>query len=143
MKPETKPKHSTGFRVGDATLEQIRERLPKEGSRSLQQFCERAVQFYISYLISEEKNSFLSESIRSTLQESLGDYEDKVKRDHNRLAIVVTELAMVLLMCTNLSLEELRRIRGYAVRHVRENNGPTALTTAQKLVDEMLYTREE
>ena len=143
MKPETKPKHSTGFRVDDATLEQMRELLPKEGSRSLQQFCERAVQFYISYLISDEKNSFLSESIRSTLQESLGDYEDKVKRDHNRLAVVVTELAMALLLSTEYSMEELRRIRGYAVRHVREHNGPTALTTAQKLVDEMLYTSEE
>lgn len=130
-------KRPTGFRVDEKTMQQINAAMALDGSRSFQQFCDRAVQFYIGFLVSEKKDGYLSQVIQATLRGLFSQFESDLRRDNSKVAIAIAELMLATAATTEFTQDELRRIRGRANEIVSKYGGPSTLGNAQKDVFEM------
>ena len=142
MAEEKKNKRPTGFRVDDQTLQQVQALMPMDGSRSFQQFCERALQFYMGYLLTQQQESYLNRTIENTLRGLFGQFESDLRRDQNKIAIGVAELMMALLLTTEYTPEELTRIRGRAAKLVRQYGGPASMGRTQKELYDIFAANE-
>lgn len=129
---ERKPKRATGFRVSEELSGQIEQARKLDGSKSFQQFCEKAVRFYISYLMAEEHEDYVTLTMRSTLTGLFEKFEADLKRSNFKVAASVTEQAMALMLATQFTPEELRRIRGKAIGQMKQYGGPPPLEVIQK-----------
>lgn len=118
-------------------MNQVCTAMTIDGSRSVQQFCDRAVQFYIGYLVSEKKDGYLSQIIQATLRGLFGQFESDLRRDNSKVAIAVAELMLATAATTDFTQDELQRIRGRAKETVDKYGGPTTLSKAKKDAFEM------
>ena len=133
-KPAMKP---TGFRIDEQRLAQIHALMVNEGSRSLQQFCERAVDFYIGYLTSENRDGYLAQVIESELRGLFSQFESDMRREQTRLSVNMAELMLAQMLTTEYTQDELHRIRAKAWEMVR-SDGYRSLEKAQKEAFEIM-----
>lgn len=142
MTTEKKTMKPTGFRIDEERLTQIRTLMVTEGSRSLQQFCERAVDFYIGYLVSENRDGYLAQVVENELRGLFSQFESDLQREQMKLSVNMAEMMLAQMLTTEYTQDELRRIRSKAWEMVR-SDGYHTLETAQKAAYEIMAQTEQ
>ena len=101
----------------------IKAAMPHSNCRSQNEFVEKALQFYCSYLSTQDTTKFLPpiflEAMRGTLQCS----EDRISRLLFKLAVEMSMMMNVLAIGLEIDANQMDRLRGECVQAVKRSNG--------------------
>ena len=111
--------------TGEKTI--LERRYQEDRSRSITDFIERAVDFYLDYLSANNAGLFLPTSIKSYLDGRMGQLEERLSSIAFRQAVEQDMVAGILADAYQFSGEDLRRRRAESVQNVRKTNGRISL----------------
>ena len=111
--------------TGEKTI--LERRYQEDRSRSITDFIERAVDFYLDYLSANNAGLFLPTSIKSYLDGQLDQLEGRMSSLLYKQAVEQDLVAGILADAYQFSGEELRRRRTESVQNVRKTNGCISL----------------
>ena len=109
--------------VKEGTLQKTEAWYKKTNCLTKSEFFEKAVDFYVGYLSSNDNKEYLPSIVISTLKSIVAESENKQSRMLFKLAV---EMAIMMnLMASEQELDgiELERLRGECVKEVKRLNG--------------------
>ena len=113
------------------TLEKVKELYRRDDCRTQSQFIEKALRFYIGHLLADEEESYLPNTILSTMKSIVAESENKISRTFFKVAV---ELAMVqncfAYSHQDITAENLARLRESVEHEVKCTNGMLTLEDA-------------
>lgn len=112
------------------TLEKVAEFYRKDNCESKSEFIEKAVQFYIGYLTSDDKKSFLPSIVTSTLKSIVAESDNRQNRMLFKLAVELAMLQNLIAAAQEIDPVSLERLRGECVKEVKRLNGGFSLEDA-------------
>lgn len=111
------------MRIDPDTDKKIKAAMPHSNCRSQNEFVEKALQFYCSYLSTQDTTKFLPpiflEAMRGTLQCS----EDRISRLLFKLAVEMSMMMNVLAIGLEIDADQMDRLRGQCIQAVKRSNG--------------------
>lgn len=115
---------STGIRFTEEQLRRCDEKSTELGI-SRNEFIRDAVEFYLEWLSRESTEKFLTPALESVFSAKLRDTEDRLSRILFKIAVEQNVLARIVLEDGEYKYPEefVEKIRGHAVRHLKETNG--------------------
>ena len=105
-------------------------------STTMNEFVEKAVNFYADYLASDDSGVLLSPAIQSAIDGQLQEFKEQVKSLLFKQAVEMDMGMSVLADCVNLDEEYLRRKRAESVANVKKLNGRIRLEQLAKRAQE-------
>lgn len=105
----------------------LEHRYREDGSRSLTAFIERAVDFYLDYLSTNDAGLFLPTALKSYVDGRLGQMEDRMSSLLYKQAVEQDMVAGILADAYQFSEEDLQRRRAESVKNVKRTNGRVSL----------------
>ncbi len=105
------------------TLEQVGELYRGDNCQSRSEFIEKAVNFYIGYLTSEDKRSYLPSVVTSTLKSIVAESDNRQNRMLFKLAVEISILQNLIASSQEIDPLSLERLRGECVKEVKRLNG--------------------
>lgn len=105
----------------------------QDGSKSKNDFIERAILFYLDYLESE-RNGNLPVAIQSAIAGQLGMFEDRMAKLLYKLAVEADMGLSAVLDIAEYSPDYLRKLRAESVKSVKATNG--RLTFERKALEQ-------
>ena len=124
------------LRLQPETREKIERWQSAAGCRSMNEFVEKAVNFYVDYLASDDSGVLLSPAIQSAIDGQLQVFKEQVKSLLFKQAVELDLGISVLADCVNLDGEYLRRKRAESVANVKKFNGRLRLEQIVKRTQE-------
>ena len=112
---------------------ELERRCQEDGGRSLTKFIEKAIDFYLGYLNTNNAGAFLPKEIQSAIDGRLGMFEDRMAKLLYKLTVEMDMGITAAIDCTDLDADYLRKLRANSVRNVKATNG--LLTFEQKVRD--------
>lgn len=113
------------------TLEKVKELYRRDDCRTQSQFIEKALRFYIGHLLAYEEESYLPNTMLSTMKSIVAESENKISRTFFKVAV---ELAMVqncfAYSHQNITAESLAQLRESVEHEVKCTNGMLTLEDA-------------
>lgn len=94
-----------------------------DGSRSQTEFAEKALKFYLDYLMVENVGGFLPQAIKSSIKGQLGNFEHHMAKLLFKLSVEQNSMMKLFAARLEISEEEVRQLRGDSVQEVRRTNG--------------------
>ena len=111
------------MRIAPDTDRKIKAAMPSSNCRSQNEFVEKALQFYCSYLATQDTTTFLPpiflEAMRGTLQCS----EDRIARLLFKQAVEISMMMNVLAIGLEIDDTQMDRLRGQCIQEVKKSNG--------------------
>ena len=126
---KTENTHKMTIRLSPLTEFRLERDYRLDGSRSKNEFIERAITHYQD-LLETEQNEMLPTAIQSAIDGRLGMFEDRMAKLLYKLAVEMDMGMNVVLDCVQVDDDYLRRLRSDSVRNVKATNG--LLTFEQK-----------
>lgn len=105
------------------TLEKVAELYRGDDCESKSEFIEKAVNFYIGYLTSSDKKSFLPSIVTSTLKSIVSESDNRQNRMLFKLAVELAMLQNLIAAAQEIDPVSLERLRGECVKEVKRLNG--------------------
>ena len=105
------------------TLEKIGEIYREDNCESKSEFIEKAVNFYIGYLTSEDKKSYLPSVVTSTLKSIVAESDNRQNRMLFKLAVEIAIMQNLVASSQDIDRFALERLRGECVKEVKRLNG--------------------
>ena len=124
------------LRLQPETREKIERWQSAAGCRSMNEFVEKAVNFYADYLASDDSGVLLSLAIQSAIDGQLQEFKEQIKSLLFKQAVEMDMGMSVLADCVNLDEEYLRRKRAESVANVKKLNGRIRLEQLAKRAQE-------
>lgn len=124
------------LRLQPETREKIERWQSAAGCRSMNEFVEKAVNFYADYLASDDSGVLLSPAIQSAIDGQLQEFKEQIKSLLFKQAVEMDMGMSVLADCVNLDEEYLRRKRAESVANVKKLNGRIRLEQLAKRAQE-------
>ena len=124
------------LRLQPETREKIERWQSAAGCRSMNEFVEKAVNFYADYLASDDSGVLLSPAIRSAIDGQLQEFKEQVKSLLFKQAVEMDMGISVLADCVNLDEAYLRKKRAESVASVKKFNGRLRLEQIVKRAQE-------
>ncbi len=121
--------HKMTIRLSPLTEFRLERDYRLDGSRSKNEFIERAVTHYQD-LLEAEQNEMLPAAIQSAIDGRLGMLEDRLGRLLYKLSVETDMGISAILDCIQMDTDYLRRLRADSVKNVKATNG--LLTFEQK-----------
>lgn len=112
------------------TLEKIGEIYREDNCESKSEFIEKAVNFYIGYLTSEDKKSYLPSVVTSTLKSIVAESDNRQNRMLFKLAVEIAIMQNLVASSQDIDRLALERLRGECVKEVKRLNGNFAFEDA-------------
>ena len=122
--------HKMTIRLSPITEFRLERDYRLDGSRSKNEFIERAITHYQD-LLETEQNETLPTAIQSAIDGRLGMFEDRLARLLYKLAVETDMGISAVLDCIRMDSDYLRRLRADSVKNVKATNG--LLTFEQKV----------
>lgn len=130
--------HKMTIRLSPVTEFRLERDYRLDGSRSKNEFIEKAIAHYQD-LLEAEQNETLPVAIQSAIDGRLGMFEDRMARLLYKL-VVETDMGInAVLDCIQLDADYLRRLRANSVKSVKATNG---LLTFEQKVKELASSAE-
>ena len=126
---KTENTHKMTIRLSPLTDFRLERDYRLDGSRSKNEFIERAITHYQD-LLEAEQNEMLPTAIQSAIDGRLGIFEDRIAKLLYKLAVEMDMGMNVVLDCVQVDDDYLRRLRSDSIRNVKATNG--LLTFEQK-----------
>ena len=105
------------------TLEKVGEIYRQDNCESKSEFIEKAVNFYIGYLTSEDNKSFLPSIVTSTLKSIVAESDNRTSRILFKIAVELAILQNIVAATNEIDDVSLKRLRGECVKEVTRLKG--------------------
>ena len=122
--------HKMTIRLSPITEFRLERDYRLDGSRSKNEFIERAITRYQD-LLEAEQNETLPTAIQSAIDGRLGMFEDRMARLFYKLTVETDMGISAVLDCIRMDSDYLRKLRADSVKNVKATNG--LLTFEQKV----------
>ena len=122
--------HKMTIRLSPITEFRLERDYRLDGSRSKNEFIEKAITHYQD-LLEAEQNETLPVAIQSAIDGRLGMFEDRLAQLLYKLAVETDMGISAVLDCIQLDTDYLRKLRANSVKSVKATNG--LLTFEQKV----------
>ena len=126
--------HKMTIRLSLVTEFRLERDYRLDGSRSKNEFIERAITRYQD-LLEVEQNETLPTAIQSAIDGRLGMFEDRLARLFYKLAVEMDMGMSAVLDCIQVDADYLRKLRSDSVKNVKATNG--LLTFEQKAREQL------
>lgn len=123
MAEKTEGKRKFALWIKESTLEQVRKWYRMDNCSSQSEFIEKAIQFYIGFISSDNGSDYLPKIIISTLKGIVNDSDNRISRILFKLAVEQAITMNVVAATCNISREQLEKLRGTCVSQVKRTNG--------------------
>jgi metal-responsive CopG/Arc/MetJ family transcriptional regulator len=114
------------------TLEQVDASYKKDDCRSKSEFIEKAVRFYLSYLVAEDDSSLLPNAFLSSMKSIVSESDNRISRLLFKLAVEMAVMSNILATMDDVDDVTLSRLRGECVKAVKQINGAFTMEDAVK-----------
>ena len=131
---KTENTHKMTIRLSPITEFRLERDYRLDGSRSKNEFIERAITRYQD-LLEVEQNETLPTAIQSAIDGRLGMFEDRLARLFYKLAVEMDMGMSAVLDCIRVDEDYLRKLRSDSVKNVKATNG--LLTFEQKAREQL------
>ena len=131
---KTENTHKMTIRLSPVTEFRLERDYRMDGSRSKNEFIERAITRYQD-LLEVEQNETLPTAIQSAIDGRLGMFEDRLARLFYKLAVEMDMGMSAILDCIQVDADYLRKLRSNSVKNVKATNG--LLTFEQKAREQL------
>lgn len=105
------------------TLQKVGEIYRGDNCESKSEFIEKAVNFYIGYLTSEDNKSFLPSIVTSTLKSIVAESDNRTSRILFKIAVELAILQNIVAATNEIDDVSLKRLRGECVKEVTRLKG--------------------
>lgn len=105
------------------TLQKVGEIYRGDNCESKSEFIEKAVNFYIGYLTSEDNKSFLPSIVTSTLKSIVAESDNRTSRILFKIAVELAILQNIMAATNEIDDVSLKRLRGECVKEVTHLKG--------------------
>lgn len=112
------------------TLEKIGKIYQQDNCDSRSEFIEKAVNFYIGYLTSDDKDGYLPSVLTSTLKAIVAESDNRTSRMLFKIAVELAVLQNVVAATNEIDEVALNRLRGECVKEVKRLNGSLSFADA-------------
>ena len=126
--------HKMTIRLSPITEFRLERDYRLDGSRSKNEFIERAITRHQD-LLEAEQNETLPTAIQSAIDGRLGMFEDRLARLFYKLAVEMDMGMSAVLDCIQVDADYLRKLRSDSVKNVKATNG--LLTFEQKAREQL------
>lgn len=114
------------------TIEKMDSLLEMDNCKSRSEFIDKALSFYIGYLVSNDTTGYLSKILISAIQGILKETENRNANNLFRLSVEMNMMMNILAAGIEISDEELRSLRGRCVQQVKKTRGKVSMEEAIK-----------
>ena len=105
------------------SLQKVGEIYRQDNCESKSEFIEKAVNFYIGYLTSEDNKSFLPSIVTSTLKSIVAESDNRTSRILFKIAVELAILQNIVAATNEIDDVSLKRLRGECVKEVMRLKG--------------------
>lgn len=130
---ENDGKRKFALYIRESTLEEVRKWYPLDNCTSQSEFIEKAVQFYIGYISSNNGSDYLPKIIVSTLKGIVNESDNRISRILFKMAVEQAITMNVVAATCNISRDQLDKLRGTCVSQVKRSNGAYSFENAYDL----------
>ena len=130
---ENDGKRKFALYIRESTLEQVRKWYSQDNCTSQSEFIEKAIQFYIGFISSENGNDYLPKIITSTLKGIVNESDNRISRILFKMAVEQAITMNVVAATCNISRDQLDKLRGTCVAQVKRTNGAYSFENAYDL----------
>ncbi|HCX62748.1 MULTISPECIES: hypothetical protein [Bacillota] len=127
-----KAKDRTAVWLYPETIEQMDSMLETDNAKSRSEFIEKALQFYMGYLASENTTGYLSKVLVSAIQGTLRETENRNSSNLFRLSVEMSMMMNILAAGLEISDDDLRKLRGRCINEVKKTRGKINMEDAVK-----------
>ena len=128
--------HKMTIRLSPLTKYRLEVGYQQDGSRSKNDFIERAVLFYLDHL-EAERNGTLPVAIQSAINGQLGMFEDRMSKLLFKQTVEMDMALSALLAYLKIDPDYLKKLRAESVKNVKATNGRVSFgQKAQEQYDE-------
>ncbi|MPM24916.1 hypothetical protein SDC9_71404 [bioreactor metagenome] len=127
-----KAKDRTAVWLYPETIEQMDSMLEADNAKSRSEFIEKALQFYMGYLASENTTGYLSKVLVSAIQGTLRETENRNSSNLFRLSVEMSMMMNILAAGLEISDDDLRKLRGRCINEVKKTRGKINMEDALK-----------
>ena len=113
-------------------IEKMDNLLERDNCKSRSEFIDKALNFYMGYLVSEDTTGYLSKILISAMQGILKETENRNSSNLFRLSVEMSMMMNILAAGLEISDEELRSLRGRCVQQVKKTRGKVSMEEAIK-----------
>ena len=114
------------------TIEAMDSLLERDNCKSRSEFIDKALNFYMGYLVSEDTIGYLSKILISAIQGILNQSENRNANTLFRLLVEMSMMMNIIAAGLEISDEELQSLRGRCVQEVRKTRGKISMEEAVK-----------
>ena len=129
---KSKAKKRTAVWLYPETIEKMDGLLERDNCKSRSEFIDKALNFYMGYIVSEDTTGYLSKILISAMQGILKETENRNANNLFRLSVEMSMLMNILAAGLEISDDELRSLRGRCVQQVRKTRGKISMEEALK-----------
>ena len=130
---ENDGKRKFALYIRESTLEEVRKWYPLDNCTSQSEFIEKAVQFYIGFISSNNGSDYLPKIIVSTLKGIVNESDNRISRILFKMAVEQAITMNVVAATCNISRDQLDKLRGPCVAQVKRTNGAYSFENAYDL----------
>lgn len=114
------------------TIEKMDNLLEKDNCKSRSEFIDKALNFYMGYLVSEDTTGYLSKILISAMQGTLKETENRNSSNLFRLSVEMSMMMNILAAGLEINEEELHSLRGRCVQQMKKTRGKVSMEEAIK-----------
>ena len=115
------------LRMKPETSRRLEQWYAADNCRSKNEFVEKAINFYVNYLETQDNQSLLPTVLQATLDGRLGRLEDHIARREFTREVELDLLIGIIADAVEVDRDDLKRRRAVSVRNVRATNGLISL----------------
>nr|WP_325244231.1 hypothetical protein [uncultured Oscillibacter sp.] len=115
------------LRMKPETSRRLEQWYAADNCRSKNEFVEKAINFYVDYLETQDNQSLLPTVLQATLDGRLGRLEDHIARREFTREVELDLLIGIIADAVEVDRDDLKRRRAVSVRNVRATNGLISL----------------
>lgn len=121
--PVPKGKEKFALWIFPDTKAKVKEMYRKDDCRSMSEFVEKAIRFYVGYLTAGERSNYLPNMFLSTMHAMIHESDTKQNRMLFKFAVELAMIENILANLNNFDPVAVARLRGACVEEVKEING--------------------
>ena len=141
MSNETKERFP--LRMKPETSRRLEQWYAADNCRSKNEFVEKAINFYVDYLETQDNQSLLPTALQAALDGRLGRLEDHIARREFTRVVELDLLIGIIADAVEVDRDELKRRRAASVRNVRATNGLISLEKRARSAGELDWDDDE
>ena len=115
--------HKMTIRLSPITEFRLERDYRLDGSRSKNEFIEKAIHFYVEHLAAEESSRFLPSALVAALRSTVQGSENRIARLLFKLTVEISMMMHVLAAGLEIDNSQLDDLRWQCVQEVKKTNG--------------------